>query len=92
MFKFISFVLVIVFMMVFGNGNLLVAETNDAEMHYFRSIEYYMHKQYYNATPEFGKALKLKPNYAEAQSALKVVYAKLEGDIKGILHRLAMDV
>ena len=33
MFKFISFVLVIVFMMVFWGGNLFAAEVNDAEIH-----------------------------------------------------------
>jgi hypothetical protein len=68
MFKFISFILVIGFMMAFENGNLLATETNDAEVHYFRGIE-------------FGKAPKLKPNYVETQSAFKVGYTKkLKGD------------
>ncbi|MBM3234943.1 hypothetical protein FJZ31_01460 [Candidatus Poribacteria bacterium] len=80
MFKFISFILVIGCMIVFGSGNLLAAEANDAEMHYFRGIEYYIHKQYYDATLEFGKAIRLKPNYADAESAFKLAYAKLKGD------------
>jgi len=80
MFKFITFVLVIGFILFFFSGNLLAAEANDAEIHYFRGIEYYMYKQYYNATLEFGKAIKLKPDYTEAQSAFKVAYAKLKED------------
>ena len=80
MFKFISFILVMGCMIVFGSGNLLAAEANDAEMHYFRGIEYYIHKQYYDATLEFGKAIRLKPNYADAESAFKLAYAKLKGD------------
>jgi len=79
MFKFISLVLVIVFMMMFGNMSLLAAKANDAETHYFRGVEHHMHKQYHLATMEFGKALKLNPHYAEAQSAVKVAYAKAGG-------------
>jgi len=89
MFKFISFVLVIVFMMVLGSVNLLAVEANDAETHYFRGVEYFMRKQYHLATLEFGaerseaakrlfRALKLNPNYAEAQSSFKVAYAKMK--------------
>jgi len=78
MYKFISFALVIGCIMVFGSSNLLAAEANDAEMHYFLGIEYYMHKQYYDATLEFGEAIMLKPDYAEAESAFKVAYAKLK--------------
>ncbi len=80
MFRFISFVLLITFMIVLGSSNLRAAEANDAEMHYFRGVEYYMRKQYHLATLEFGKALKLNPHYAEAQSAFKVAYAKLKGN------------
>ena len=79
MFRFIRLVVLIGFIMVFGNMNLLAAKANDAEMHYFRGVEHYMHKQYHLATLEFGKALKLKPNYTEAQSAFKVAYAKAGG-------------
>jgi len=71
--------LLIGFMMVFGNMNLLAAKANDAETHYFRGVEHYMHKQYHLATMEFGKALNLKPNYTEAQMAFKMASAKAGG-------------
>ena len=86
MLKFISFVLFISFTMVLWSVNLHAAEANDAEMHYFRGMEYYVHKQHHDATMEFGKAIKLEPNYAEAQCDFKVVRAKL-----GIENRLERD-
>jgi len=79
MFKFISLVLVIVFMMAWRNVYLLAVEANDAEMHYFHGMEYYMYKQR-DVTMKFYRAIELEPNHAKAQSNFKIASAKLERD------------
>lgn len=59
-------------------ANVRAVENDEAEKLYFRGVDFYIQKQYYPAASEFLKAIKLKPDYAEARSAFEATYARLE--------------